>query len=136
MRRYKFLKKDSVFAALNKLRASFLAANDGEEVDEIIKGILTYDERMKIGRRIQIAQLLNQSLRYREIMKELKVGLPTIMLVSRKMNQNPHCFELIMKREEKVENEYKRKKYKTEGGSKLIFKKKVYTGYTRKNVKR
>ncbi|OGM28056.1 hypothetical protein A2962_05570 [Candidatus Woesebacteria bacterium RIFCSPLOWO2_01_FULL_39_61] len=136
MRRYKFLGEDSVFAALNKLRTSFFAANDGLQVDEIIKGILTYDERMKIGRRIQIAQLLDQGLQYREIMKELKVGLPTIMLVSRKMDQNPRCFELIMAREEKVEKEYKGKAYKKVGESKIVFERKEYTGFRRKNVKR
>lgn len=136
MRRYRFLNKDSNFAALNKLRAAFLAANDGVEVEEIIKGLLTYDERMKIGRRIQIAQLLKQGMKYREIMKELKVGLPTIMLVSRKINQNPKCFELIMAREEKVEREYKSSAYQYTGGSKLILKRKKYTGFKRKDVKR
>src|SRR3972149_4110170 len=130
MRRYKFLGEDSVFAALNKLRTSFFAANDGLQVDEIIKGILTYDER------IQIAQLLDQGLQYREIMKELKVGLPTIMLASRKMDQNPRCFELIMAREEKVEKEYKGKAYKKVGESKIVFERKEYTGFRRKNVKR
>src|SRR3970282_146060 len=103
MRRYKFLGEDSVFAALNKLRTSFFAANDGLQVDEIIKGILTYDERMKIGR---------------------------------KMDQNPRCFELIMAREEKVEKEYKGKAYKKVGESKIVFERKEYTGFRRKNVKR
>jgi len=136
MRRYKFLKKNSVFTALNKLRAAFLAANDGGEVNEIIKGIMTYDERMKIGRRIQIAQLLKEGLKFREIAEELNVGLPTIMLVSRKIDENPKCFELIMNREAKVEREYKSNAYKKVGGSTMIFKRTEYTGFTRKDVRR
>ena len=55
MRRYKFLDKDSVFSALNRLRASFLAAKDGNDVEEIINALFTVDEKLRIGRRIQIA---------------------------------------------------------------------------------
>lgn len=111
MRRYKFLSKEEVFNALNKLRSAFLAAKDGEEVDKIIKGVLTHDERMKMGRRIQIAQLLKEGLRYREIAKELKVGLNTVEKVHGLLNKNPSCYELVFAREEKVEKEYKRKAY-------------------------
>ena len=136
MRRYKFLTKDSVYAALNKLRAAFLAARDGKEVEDIIKGILTYDERMKIGRRIQIIQLLKAELTYEEIKTELKVGKNTIALSERKMNQNPLCVNLILKREEKVEKEFKQKAFSKIGGSKMIFKKREYTGFSRKNVGR
>jgi Trp operon repressor len=84
VRRYKFLTKDSVYAALNRLRASFLAAKDGSEVNEIIKGVLTQDERMKIGRRIQIAELLNANWTFEEIRAKLKVGKNTIQLVEKK----------------------------------------------------
>ena len=121
---------------MNRLRASFLAAKDGSDVEEIIKAILTHDERMKIGRRIQIAELIKQGVLYRQIAKELKVGLTTVLLVARKLDQNPTGYELIMDREEKVEKEYRRKAYEKTGGSKTIYKKKVYMGFTRKDVKR
>ena len=49
MRRYRFLEKEEIFDALNKLRNAFLAARDGDEVEEIINGLLTFDEKMKIG---------------------------------------------------------------------------------------
>jgi len=136
MRRYKFLNKDSVYDALNRLRASFLAAKDGNDVEEIIKAILTYDERMKIGRRIQIAELIKEGMQYRQIAKDLKVGLTTVMLVARKLDENPDGYELIMNREDKVEKEYHSRAYRKLGGSKVIFKKKEYTGFTRKDVKR
>ena len=67
MRRYTHLSREEVYGALNKLRSSFLAAKDGDEVNQIIKGVLTYDERMKIGRRIQIAKLLEEGLKYRKL---------------------------------------------------------------------
>lgn len=136
MRRYRFLTKEYVYQALNKLRAAFLAAEDGSEVEEIIMGVLTHDERMKVGRRIQIAQMLKEGNTYAQIKEELKVGPPTITLTEKKMNQHPLCFALIDKRVGRVENEYKRKAYEKRGASKLVFKRKTYTGFTRKDVKR
>lgn len=134
--RYYFLGKDYIFEALNKLRAAFLAAKDGNDVEQIIKGVLTNDERLKIGRRIQIAQMLLEGFSYRDIKDELKVGYPTIELVANKLTKYPLCFELINKREDKVENIYKLRAYKKSGGSKMIFKRKTYTGYKRKDVER
>lgn len=136
MRRYKFLEKEEIYIALNKLRAAFLAASDGVEVDEIIQGVLTQDERLKIGRRIQIAQLLREGVTYEEIKKRLKVGPPTIRLVDTKMEEHPVCYELIGKRERKVEKEHSIKAYRKTGGSKMIYKKKEYTEFNRKDVKR
>ena len=127
MRRYKFLTKDSINTALNKLRKAFIVANNLETVKKITKGILTQDERMKIGRRIQIVQMLKSGLTYRQIREELKVGVNTIMLVERKMQQNPECFNLILDLKEKVViREKPMKAFQSLGGSKLIFKKRIY----------
>ena len=122
-RRYKNLTKDYVFSALNKLRAVFLAAKDGNQVEEIIKGSLTYDERMKIGRRFGIAEMLDLGYMYREIAEELKVGVSTISFVDTMKREHPMCYELAKLRGERVEKEYKRRAYKKVGGSKLILKK-------------
>jgi uncharacterized protein YerC len=67
MSRYASFPKDLVFNALNRLRSSFLAAKDGNDVEEIINGVLTYDERMKIGRRIEIANMLLDGCVYENI---------------------------------------------------------------------
>lgn len=136
MRRYRFLTKDAVFLALNKLRAAFLAAKDGSEVDEIIKSVLTHDEQMKIGRRVQIAQMLLEGKTYLQIKSALKVGVPTITLVDRKIKEYPLGYKLINRREGRVETEYKQKAYATIGGSKMVFKRKEYTGFKRKDVQR
>jgi len=135
-RRYRFLTKGSLHDALNKLRLAFLAAKDGNEVNEIILGVLTQDERIKIGRRIQIAEMLNKGYTYYQIRDELKVGPTTIALVERKMNEHQLCYELIGKREVRIEKEYKSKKYLKKGGSKLVFKNKVYSGFKRNDVER
>lgn len=136
MRRYRFLKKEDIFQSLNRLRDAFLAAKDGNEVEEIISGILTTDEKLKIGRRIIIAEYLKAGFPFEEISKILKVGKNTIVSVIKKLDEHPDFFDLIDKRRSKVESEYHRKKYREVGGSKLIFKKKEYTGLKRKDIKR
>ena len=136
MRRYKFLQKDDIFAALNKLRDAFLAAKDGAEVDEIINGILTRDEKLKIGRRILIAEYIKAGMKFEEIVRDLKVGKNTIISVMRTLDQNDSFLTLIVKRTQKVEKEYHKRKYRLIGSSLLIHKKKEYTGFKRKNVQR
>lgn len=136
MKRYRFLTKESVYSALNKLRNAFLAAKDGNEVEEIIKGILTQDERLKIGRRIQIAQLIKMEITYDQIARELKVGKQTVLAVEKKLSNYPLAFELVNRRERKVEGVFKKEAYIKSGGSKLLRKRVEYTGFTRKDVKR
>ena len=136
MRRYTFLEKESVYEALNKLRLAFLAAGNGTEVEEIIMGILTHDERMKIGRRIQVAQLLRNGMTYQEIKNNLNVGFETIGQVDKLLNSHPICYELIEKREQKVEETFKRRGFEMSGNPKAVFKTKVRTKFSRKQVPR
>ncbi len=136
MRRYKFLQKEDIFEALNRLRDAFLAAKDGIDVEKIINGILTSDEKLKIGRRIIIAEYIKQGVPFDEIARILKVGKNTIVSVMKNLDQHPDSFNLISQRREKVEKIYDRKKYQLLGGSTLVFKKKEYTGFKRKDVER
>ena len=136
MRRYKFLKREDVYEALNRARDAFLAARDGNEVEQIIKGLLTYDERLKIGRRILIFEYLNSGFTIDQIARELKVGKTTVIAVLKNSEEFPMCYELLNKRRTKVSSDYSDKKYKLTGGSTLVFKKKEYTGFKRKDVKR
>ncbi|MBI2614037.1 MAG: hypothetical protein HYW62_04675 [Candidatus Levybacteria bacterium] len=136
MRRYKFLTKDDIYDAFNRLRDAFLAAKNGDEVEKIIKGLLTHDEKLKIGRRILVAEYIREGMGIDEIAKTLKVGKNTIMSVAKKLDENFLFLDLINKRRKKVENEYARKKYRLIGGPKLVFKKKEYTGFKRKDVDR
>lgn len=136
MKRYKFLDKDQIFDAFNKLRAAFLAAKNGDEVEEIIKGILTSDERIKIGRRILTSQLLDEGLTYDSIRSQLKVGKQTVLQVQRLKTLHPKCFELIDKREEKVEIVFGKNAYRMTGNPKRLQKFPEYTGFKRKDVDR
>lgn len=136
MRRYKFLDKEEIYEALNRLRDAFLAAKNGLEVEEIIKGILTTDERLKIGRRIIIAECIRTGMGLDEIVDTLKVGKSTIMYVMRKLDQNPKFIDLILARQKRVESEYSKRRYRLIGSSYQVFKKKEYTGFKRKDVGR
>src|SRR3989304_4344314 len=113
MRRYKRLDKRDILEALNELRNAFLAAKDGNEVDKIMDGLLTHDEKLRIGRRILIAGWLTSGFGIEEIVRQLKVGKNTVMHVSRRLE-----------------------KYRLVGGSQLVFKRKEYTGFKRKDVKK
>lgn len=135
-RRYGFLEKDDVFAALNKVRDALLAARDGNDVDEVMNGILTFDERMKVGRRILIAQCLIEGLTRDEIRNMFKVGYSTIEHVANRLDKYKNCFSLIQEREKKKEKEYKNKAHIFTGGSTKVFKTKEFTGFKRKDVKR
>lgn len=136
MRRYRFLTNEDIYEALNRLRDAFLAAKDGNEVEEIITGLLTYDEKMKIGRRILVAEFIKAGLGIEEISKILKVGKGTIISVMKILDEHPSFLDLIKKRSHKVEKEYQDKKYRSIGGSKLVYKNNEYTGFKRKDVKR
>ncbi len=136
MRRYKFLKREEVYEALNRLRDAFLAAKNGDEVEQIIKGLLTRDERLKIGRRVLISEYLNADFTIDQIARELKVGKTTILAVLKNSEEFPMCYELLKKRRANVNKTYLNKKYRTAGSSTLVFKKKEYTGFKRKDVKR
>lgn len=136
MRRYNFLQQDDVFESFNKLRNAFLAAKNGEEVDKILNGLLTLDERIKIGRRILVAEYIIAGVKIEEISTILSVGKNTIASVSRALSENPECFKLIEERGKKVESEYKRKSHRMVGASTMILKRREYTGFKRKNVKR
>jgi len=135
-RRYGFLTKNDFFEAWNRLRDAFLAAKNSEEVDLIVKGLLTNDERLKIGRRIEVARLLKEGLANREIARKLRVGVATVQMVADKISKNPECFSLLERRMKKVEREFEKRAYVKTGGSKLLYKKTRYTGYKRKDVKR
>lgn len=136
MRRYKFLEEEEIFQAFNKVRDAFLAARDGTEVDKIIDGLLTHDEKVKIGRRVLAAEYLIAGIGIEEICRQLKMGKNTVMHIGRRLEKYEDCFILIERRHKQVEKVFNSKAYRSTGGSTLIRKRTEYTGYKRKNVKR
>jgi uncharacterized protein YerC len=91
------------------LRDAFLAAKDRNEVEEIINGLLTNDEKLKIGRRILIAEYLDAGVKFEEIAKELKVGKNTILSVMKNLDEYHDFLPLIMQRTQKVHKEFQKK---------------------------
>lgn len=137
MKRYSLiLTEKDIYEALNKLRDAFLAAKNGSEVDEIMHWLLTPEEKIKLGRRILVAEWIKSNFSVLEICSQLRVGKATVTSVLRQLQKNPEGFMLIEKRGKKVEVEYQKKKYKKTGGSTLVFKKKEYTGIKRKDIVR
>jgi uncharacterized protein YerC len=136
MRRYHFLQQKDVFEALDRVRDALLAARDGNDVEQIMNGILTFDERMKIGRRILVAEYLIAGFKMEEIKDMFNVGRTTISQVTRKIGDYERCFDLLRSRNKKVNDTYGKKRYRLSGGSTKIFKTKEYTGFKRKDVKR
>lgn len=134
--RYAHLHKEAIYAALVKLYSAFLAAKDGHEVEVILKGILTQDERIKIGRRIQIAQYLMNGMSPLEVVEKLKVGRSTVAAVDKSLHRYPEAFELINKREEKVEREFEKRAWKREGSSLQVAKRQRRSGFSKKDVRR
>jgi len=136
MKRYQFLSEKDVYSALNKLRDAFLAASNGDDVNKIINGLLTPDERLKIGRRILVADAILNNLTIEEISQNLSVGKATVLSVYRSLEIDGSWYQLISKRSDKVEKEYQEKKFVLRGGSLQIKKRKEYSGFKRKEVKR
>ncbi len=136
MRRYTLLDQVSLYPAVPQLSSAFLAAKDGNEVENIINGLLTPDEKLKIGRRIQIAECLQKGMTVDEICQKLKVGNTTVVFMGNNLLKYPEFFKIISKRERKVEDQYQGNKYRKVGGSTLVIKRKIYTGFKRKDVKR
>ncbi|PIS22838.1 hypothetical protein COT49_03345 [candidate division WWE3 bacterium CG08_land_8_20_14_0_20_40_13] len=135
-RRYKNLEEKLVFSAFNGVRDSLLAAKNGEEVEDIIKSILTLDERIKIGRRVEVAWCLQHNFSYEEIQKTLHVGKGTISRIEKIFAENKNGFELIFERRKKVESEFNSRAYKKIGPWGVYNRRTEYTGFKRKDVKR
>lgn len=92
--RYKFISERDEYEATNLVKNAFLAAKDGQDVDQLINGLLTTDEKIKIGRRIQIAEALMFGMSGEEIKDILNVGRDTITLVAKHISRYPKGFEL------------------------------------------
>lgn len=136
MRRYEFLEKEEMSEALENVKQAFLSAKDGREVEEIIRFLLTTDERIKIGRRVAVAAMLTNGISYDEIADTLHVGRGTIERISKRLAAYKTGFELIDFRSKKVEKEYGRKRVRRVGGSMLMKKKVVKTCFERDDVGR
>lgn len=127
----------SLLEIYEKVGAAFLAAKDGKEVKAVIDAILTPDEKVKVGRRVLVAQLINNgNVTYEDLLKNLKVGKNTVSMVIHQMLVNPEGFEAIFRRVKKVDEEYKDKSFTSSILSRHIVGRKTRTNFKRTDVKR
>lgn len=86
---------DTLYTAMSGLKSR-------EEIKNFLRDLLTESERIMIGRRIIIAQMLLEEKSYEEIIRELKVGKDTIMRVHRWLEDETEGYEKAIKQLEKV----------------------------------
>ena len=91
--RIKYL--DTLYTTVSTLKSR-------EEVKNFLRDLLTESERVMIGRRILVAQMLLEEKPYDEIIRELKVGKDTIMRVHRWLEDDTDGYEKAVKQLEKV----------------------------------
>lgn len=91
--RMKYL--DTLYTAVSTLKSR-------EEIKSFLRDLLTESERIMLGRRILIAQMLLEGKLYTDIVQELKVGMDTIMRVHRWLEDESDGYEKTIKKLEKV----------------------------------
>jgi len=121
MRRYSYLNQKSFKNASQRFIKVLVNNYNAQKVKDIIEALLTEDERIKIGRRIESAQMLNNQSTFREIAKKLKVGFPTISMVERRKREYKKCFELLTKKHAEMKNSHEKKPDLKIAVSKVLF---------------
>ena len=94
---------------LDTLYTTVSTLKSREEVKNFLRDLLTESERVMVGRRILIAQMLLKEKPYDEIIRELKVGKDTIMRVHRWLEDETEGYEKAVKELEKVLNDRQKK---------------------------
>lgn len=75
-----YLKQDELWKEFCSVLAEMQTT---DEVFRFLKDLLNRPERLMLARRLHIAYLLDQGVSYAKIIKQLRVGKPTIARVSR-----------------------------------------------------
>lgn len=91
---------DSLYTAISALKSR-------EEIKNFLKDLLTESERIMIGRRILIAQMLLEGKSYGQIIGELHVGADTIIRVHRQLEDESVGYEKALAGLEKELNSRK-----------------------------
>lgn len=129
IRKYPKAYKDS---ALFKFIFLLLTADTVNDALTLAKVIFTEKERLAVGRRIEIANLLNKGLSNREIKSELKTSEKTITYVADRLLDYSDIFDLISNKEADLYKRYKNKKWGYKSGSMGV---KIFIGDTNFNFK-
>lgn len=85
-------------ALLNDLEGLFESCRSVEDLRRLLRTLLTIDERVMLGRRLQISRLLLAGKTHVEIAVELRVGADTIDRVRRWLETHRATYHLLMER--------------------------------------
>lgn len=96
------MKEEDRIRCLDTLYTAMASLRSREEIKKFLKDLLTESEKIMIGRRILIAQKLLQDKSYDEIIKEMGVGVDTIIRVHRWLGDGSDGYEKAIKGLEKV----------------------------------
>jgi len=70
-------------------------------IRDFLKDLLNRQERMMLIRRLLIAEMLEQGITYREIIKKLKCGSPTIARVERWLHFGRQGYKKALEKKKK-----------------------------------
>lgn len=96
---------DVLYTAMSGLKSR-------EEIKNFLRDLLTESERVMVGRRIIVAQMLLEEKSYDGIVRELKVGKDTIMRVHRWLEDETEGYEKAIRQLEKILTARKEKRDK------------------------
>jgi TrpR-related protein YerC/YecD len=91
------IKKEDKIKYLDYLYTAVTSLKSREEVKFFLKDLLTESERIMLGRRILIAQRLLEGKTYDDIVRELGVGIDTIVRVHRWLADESNGYEKTIK---------------------------------------
>lgn len=96
------------------LASILLTPKNLDEAYKVIDSIFTEDEKLKIGRRLFIYELLESNDNYQEIIENLRTSDKTVSEISIRKRKFPDGFALCLKRYNKLKKQLqpKYKKYR------------------------
>ena len=106
----KRIKSDIKSKCLDALYAAFGFAEEKNETKSFLNDVLTESEKVMIGRRILVAKKLLAGQSYREITREMGVGLDTVYKVKRWLGGRHSGIEKVVERVKKSARRFSKNK--------------------------
>ena len=106
----KRIKSDIKSKCLDALYAAFGFAEEKNETKSFLNDVLTESEKIMIGRRILVAKKLLAGQSYRDITREMGVGLDTVHKVKRWLGGRHSGIEKVVERVKKSARRFSKNK--------------------------